>query len=330
MRALVTGAGGFVGRHVVARLVDAGADVIAFDRRFGPDQATAALGCGSEMVMGDVLDAASVRRAMDGCDAVFHLAAVYSYARADAAWMQTVNVGGTRTVLEAAARGGRRRVVHTSTCATCGPVPGRAAHEGDVPPAGELTIPYKRTKVDGESLALAAARAGVDVVVVNPTVPVGPGDLRPTPTGRMVADVAHGRARAYLASSALNVVAVQDVAAGHLGAFEHGRAGERYLLGGENLSIRQVFAVIAAAAGRPAPRIGVPWTAAHLAARLADAALRPLGREPRMLELDQVRAGRLPHLFDDSKARSELGYVSRPAVRALTDAARSVLADDAG
>ena len=189
MRALVTGAGGFVGRHVVARLVDAGADVIAFDRRFGPDQATAALGCGSEMVMGDVLDAASVRRAMDGCDAVFHLAAVYSYARADAAWMQTVNVGGTRTVLEAAARGGRRRVVHTSTCATCGPVPGRAAHEGDVPPAGELTIPYKRTKVDGESLALAAARAGVDVVVVNPTVPVGPGDLRPTPTGQMVADV---------------------------------------------------------------------------------------------------------------------------------------------
>src|ERR1700761_163948 len=276
MRALVTGAGGFVGRHLVARLVDAGADVIAFDRRFGPDQATAALGGGSEMVVGDVLDAASVRRAMDGCDAVFHLAAVYSYARADAARMQTVNVDGTRTVLEAAGRGGRRRGVHTSTCATCGPVPGRAAHEGDVPPAGELTIPYKRTKVDGESLALAAARAGVDVVVVNPTVPVGPGDLRPTPTGRMGADVAHGRARAYLASSALNVVAVQDVAAGHLGAFEHGRVGERYLLGGENLSIREVFAVIAGAAGRPAPRIGVPWSAAHLAARFADAALRPL------------------------------------------------------
>jgi dihydroflavonol-4-reductase len=180
MRALVTGAGGFVGRHVASRLVEAGADVVAFDRRFVPDQATAALGDVAELVEGDVLDAASVRRAIHGCDAVFHLAAVYSYARCDAALMQSVNVGGTRTVLEAAAHGRRRRVVHTSTCASCGPVPGRAAHEGDLPRAGQLTIPYRRTKLDGERLALAAARAGVDVVVVNPTAPVGPGDLRPT------------------------------------------------------------------------------------------------------------------------------------------------------
>jgi len=322
MRALVTGAGGFIGRHVASVLVDAGADVIAFDLRFSQDHATAALGKVAELVEGDVLDAASVRRAVSGCDAVFHLAGVYSYARSDAALMQKVNVEGTRTVLEAAADGGRRRIVHTSSCATCGPVPGRAAHEGDLPPASELTIPYKRTKLDGERLALAAARAGADVLVVNPTVPVGPGDLRPTPTGKMVADVAQGRARAYLAGSALNVVAVQDVAAGHLRAFEHGRAGERYLLGGENLSIREVFAVIATAAGLPAPRIGIPWTAAHLAARLADAATRPLAREPRMLLLHEVRAGRLPHLFDDSKARSELGHVSRPAVQALTEAVR--------
>jgi dihydroflavonol-4-reductase len=321
MRALVTGAGGFIGSHVISKLLESGAEVIAFDRRFAPGAGTDALGALAELVEGDVLDGDAVRHAVSGCDAVFHLAAVYSYARADAALMQRVNVEGTRTVLEAATQGPRRRIVHTSTCATCGPVPGRSAHEGDHPPKSQATIPYKRTKREGERLALAAAASGADVVVVNPTVPVGPGDRRPTPTGKMVADVAQGRVRAYLARSALNVVAVQDVAAGHLLAFERGRAGERYLLGGENLTIAEVFGLIATAVDRPAPRIGVPWTAAYVAARLADAARRPLGREPRMLLLDEVRAGRLPHLFDDAKARSELGYVPRPAAQALAEAA---------
>jgi len=326
MRALVTGAAGFIGRHVVSALVAGGADVVAFDRRFPADPAATELGGVAELVRGDVLDVDALRRAVGGCDAVFHLAAVYSYARGDAALMQAVNVAGTRAVLTAVADGRPRRIVHTSSCATCGPVAGRAADERDLPPAADLSIPYKRTKLHGERLALAAARAGADVVVVNPTVPVGPGDRRPTPTGKMVADVARGRVRAYLAGSALNVVAVQDVAAGHVRAFERGRRGERYLLGGENLTIRQVFAEIAGAAGRPVPWLGVPWAAAHLAARVADATLRPLGREPRLLVLDEVRAGRLPHLFDDAKARSELGHVSRPVVQALVEAAASALA----
>jgi dihydroflavonol-4-reductase len=323
LRALVTGAAGFIGRHVVAALTAAGADVVAFDRAFPPD---AILSPGAELVTGDVLDPDAVRRALAGCDAVFHLAAVYSYARADLALMEAVNVRGTRTVLEAAATAGTRRVIHTSTCATCGPVPGRCADERDLPPKRERAIPYKRTKLEGERIALAAARAGADVVIVNPTVPVGADDLRPTPTGKMIADVACGRARAYLANSALNVVAVEDVAAGHVRAFERGRAGERYLLGGENLSIRDVFATVAIAAGRSAPRIGVPWRTAYLAARLADGALRPAGREPRMLILDEVRSGRVPHLFDDAKARAELGHSSRPAAAALADAARGQLA----
>jgi dihydroflavonol-4-reductase len=159
------------------------------------------------------------------------------------------------------------------------------------------------------------------VVVVNPTVPVGAGDARPTPTGKMVADVAEGRARAYLAGSALNVVAVEDVAGGHLLAFERGRRGERYLLGGENLAIREVFAVIARASGRSAPRVGVPWPVAYGAALLADMAMRPFGAEPTLLVRDEVRSGRLPHVFDDTKARSELGYVTRAAAEALTAAA---------
>jgi dihydroflavonol-4-reductase len=142
----------------------------------------------------------------------------------------------------------------------------------------------------------------------------------------MVADVARGRARAYLTGAALNVVAVEDVAAGHLLAIEHGRPGERYLLGGENLSLREVFAIVAQAAGRQPPRIGVPWALAYGAARLGDAALRAIGREPSLLVVDEVRLARLPMTFDDARARRELGYESRPAAQALAAAARAALA----
>ncbi|MFN8205173.1 MAG: NAD-dependent epimerase/dehydratase family protein [Solirubrobacteraceae bacterium] len=323
MRALVTGAGGFIGAHVVAALAAAGAEVRAFDRAPGDRAAASGPAAAVEPLVGDVLDADALRRAMDGCDAVFHLAAVYSYARADAALMQAVNVEGTRAVLEAAARTSSvRRVVHTSSCATCGPVRGRPATEADAPPAYELAVPYKRTKLDGERLALAAARDGLDVVVVNPTTPVGPGDRRPTPTGQMIADVAAGRARGYLRGGALNVVDVRDVAAGHLRACERGRRGERYLLGGENLTMRDVFALVARAAGRRPPRVPVPWTAAYASARVADAALRPLAREPALLNLDEVRLARLPMRFDDGRARRELGHRSRPAAEALAAATR--------
>ena len=318
MRALVTGAGGFIGEHLVTKLLDGGADVRAFGHDAPHDS-------DADFVVGDIRDRDAVRRALVGCDAVFHLAAVYSFYRRDAAQMRSVNVEGTRIVLSEALRGPRRRIVHTSTCATCGPVRGRASTERDLPPPRELAIPYRRTKLDGERLALQAVRDGADVVIVNPTVPVGPGDRRPTPTGKMVADVAHGRTLGYLASSVLNVVAVEDVAAGHVDAFEHGRAGERYLLGGENLTIREVFAIVARTAGLPPPRLPVPWAVAYAAARAATGALRPLGREPELLVLDEVRSGRLPHVFDDSKARAELGYVSRPAADALVAATRSVL-----
>jgi dihydroflavonol-4-reductase len=320
VRALVTGASGFIGAHVVAALTAAGAQVRAFDRQAPPEVPD-----GAEPLQGDVLDPDAVRRAVDGCDAVFHLAALYSYARADAAAMRAVNVEGTRVVLDAAARNGRRRVVHTSSCATCGPVPARPATETDGPPPWELSVPYKRTKLEGERLALRAAHEGLDVVVVNPTTPVGPGDVRPTPTGKMVADVARGRARAYLRGSALNVVAVEDVAAGHLRAHERGRAGERYLLGGENLALREVFGIVATTAGRRPPRAAVPWALAYAAARTGAAALRPLGREPSLLVVDEVRVARLPMTFDDAKARRELGHRSQPAADALRRAAQAAL-----
>ncbi|MGH2850393.1 MAG: NAD-dependent epimerase/dehydratase family protein [Solirubrobacteraceae bacterium] len=308
MRALVTGASGFIGSHVVTAMTAAGASVRGFDAR-----EPASLAATAEFARGDILDPDALRRALADCDAVIHVAAIYSYRRADAAAMERVNVEGTRAVLEAA---GSRRIVHTSSCATCGPVRGRAATEEDEPAVWELRVPYKRTKLAGERLALAAG-----AVVVNPTTPVGPGDVRPTPTGKMVADVAAGRARGYLAGGALNIVAVEDVARGHALALEHGRAGRRYLLGGENLAMRDVFAAICSAAGRPAPRLAVPWHAAYAAAWVAGR----LRHEPSLLVLDEVRVARRPMCFDDSRARRELGYSSEPAASALARAARAVL-----
>jgi dihydroflavonol-4-reductase len=323
VRTLVTGATGFIGAALVEKLLARGDRVRALVRATSRTDELARLGV--ELAPGALSDASSLAAAVEGCDAVFHLAAVYSYHRRDAAAMEAVNVEGTRAVLAAATRGSRRRIVITSSCATCGPVRGRPATEADAPPEWELRVPYKRTKLAAERLALDAAAEGHDVVVVNPTTPVGPGDRRPTPTGKMVADVGCGRARAYLAGGALNVVAVEDVAIGHLRAHERGRRGERYLLGGENLAMREVFAIVAAAAGRRPPRVGIPWAVASLGAHVADAALRAVGRQPSLLVLDQVRLARLPMVFDDTKARRELGHRSRPAAEALSAAARAAV-----
>jgi len=280
MRIYVTGGGiGFVGGHVVRVLRERGADVR------------------DEFV--DVLDGPRLERAMQGCDALVHVAALYSYDAAEAA-LARVNIDGTRTVLAAAARAGVRRIVHTSTAGTCGPVAGRPATERDGPPAWELRVPYKRTKLEAEKLALAAG-----AVVVNPTTPVGEGDTGPTPTGRMVAGVARGRYRAYVPTTGLNVVDVHDVALGHALALERGRAGERYLLGGVDLWLGDLFATIAQLAGRPRPRIRVPYAAAQVAAALG------------LVNRDEVRLARLPMFFSSAKAARELGYSPGPIEPAL-------------
>jgi dihydroflavonol-4-reductase len=300
VKALVTGAAGFIGSHVVVALAQAGASVRAFDR-----EVPCELPAGVAFVQADLLDRDALRRALEDCDTVFHLAAVYSYSPREAAAMERVNVEGTRVLIEEA---GARRIVHTASCATCGPVAGRAATEADAPAPWELRVPYKRTKLAGERMALEATARGANIVIVNPTTPVGPGDRRPTPTGKMVADVAAGRSRAYLARSALNIVAVEDVARGHLLACERGRAGQRYLLGGENLSMREVFAVIAESVGRRAPRLGIPWPAAYGAAFAASL----LQRDPKLLVLDEVRVARWPMLFHEARSATP---PSRPRQR---------------
>ena len=287
MRVYVTGATGFVGGHVARELRERGAEVR--DERV------------------DLLDATRLAQAMDGCDAVVHVAALYSY-DADPAVIERVNVEGTRAVLDAAARAGVRRFVHTSTAGTCGPIPGRPATEEDEPPPWELTVPYKRTKLVAERLALSAG-----AIVVNPTTPVGDGDHKPTPTGRMIAGVARGRIRGYVPTTGLNIVDVRDVARGHALALERGLPGERYLLGGVDLALAELFAAIADLAGRPRPGLSVPYAVALLAAKAG------------FVNEDEVRLARMPMYFSSDKARSTLEYAPGPVEPALARAVREVV-----
>lgn len=316
MRVLLTGASGFIGSHVAAELTRAGAQVLAFCRSEPPAGAQV-----HDWRCGDVCDPQAVQAAVGGCDAVVHTAALYSYTPADAPMMEPVNVEGTRNVLDAAARQNVGRVLCTSSSATCGPVPGRPATEADRPPKWELRVPYKRTKVAAEGLAIAAAEQGLEVVCVNPTTVVGPGDRQPTPSGKMIKDVVEGRMLGYLEGAGLNVVSARDVARGHRLALEHGRSGERYILGSENLELREALGVAARAAGRRPPPLAVPWFLAYGAALGAKLVGRVIRREPRLLVLDEVRLARLPLYFSSEKARSELGYAPGPAVDALTAAA---------
>jgi dihydroflavonol-4-reductase len=292
MRVFVTGGGrGFVGGHVVRALAEAGHDVAC------------------EFV--DVRDRDGLVRAFGGADAVCHVAALYSFTAPDAE-IEAVNVGGTANVIEACRAAGVRRLVHTSSCATCGPVPGRQATEDDEPPARELAVPYKRTKVEAERLVLAAAVAGLDALCVNPTTPVGEGDTAPTPTGAMVRSVASGRFRASLRGAGLNLVDVRDVARGHVLALERGRAGERYLLGGVDLTLAEAFALIARAVGRRSPRLQLPYGAALLLARLG------------MANRQEVTLARLPAWFSSAKAERKLGYRASPIEPAIERAATAL------
>lgn len=317
MRILVTGASGFIGAAVAAHLASKGHLIRALCRSSPPASAGV-----SDWICGAVTDHQTVWQAVWGCDAVIHTAALYSYARSDAIAMHDVNVEGTRNLCEAALGAGVERLLVTSSSATCGPVPGRLATEADSPPEWELSVPYKRTKLEAELAALAFADRGLDVLCVNPTTVVGAGDRRPTPSGKMIRDLVEGKMKGFVRGAGINVVGVRDVAVGHALALERGETGERYILGGENLALADVFARVSAVVGRRAPSIGLPWSVPYSLAWCGERVGRTLGREPELLVLDEVKLARHPLFFSSAKATDHLGYSPRPAAEALTDAAR--------
>jgi len=311
---LITGANGFVGAHVARALVRDGAQVRALVREGADLRALEGLDC--ELVRGDLRDRAAVERAVRGCEKVYHVAADYRLWVVDAAPMYAANVGGTRNLLEAAARARVRRFVHTSTVGTLGIPHGGVGTETTPVTLAEMVGPYKRSKFMAEQEALKAAREGVPVVIVNPSTPIGPRDYKPTPTGRIIVDFLNRRMPAYV-DTGLNLVDVEDVAQGHLLAAERGLVGEKYILGGENLTLAETLARLARLSGQPAPRVRLPYAVAWGFALGAEAVSRTITRRPPRASLTEVRMARKRMFFDSAKARVALGYNPGPVDQAL-------------
>ena len=317
MKALVTGATGFVGAALARTLIAAGWQVRALTRAGSDPRNLRALTV--ERTVGDLTDAPSLERAVAGCDAVFHAAADYRLWVPDPQTMYRANVDGTRNLLEAARRAGVQRIVYTSSVACIGlPADGSAGTEDTAVTLESMVGHYKRSKFLAERVALEAAGQGVPVVIVNPAAPVGPRDLKPTPTGQIVLDAALGRTPAYV-DTGLNIVHVDDVAAGHVLAFHRGRPGERYILGGENLPLREILVEITRLAGRAPPRIRLPHGVVLPIAYLAEGFARVTGK-PTRVTVDSVRMARKRMYFSSEKAARELGYRYRPAALAFADA----------
>jgi dihydroflavonol-4-reductase len=318
---LITGATGFVGWHVASRLLERGENVRALVR----DPARLRELDGVDPVQGDLRDPASLDRAIQGCGVLYHIAADYRLWTREPEEMYRSNVEGTRSLLDAARRSGVERVIYTSTVGCVGfPKDGLGDEQTPVS-LEDMTGPYKRSKFLAERVALDFAAQGLPVVIVNPTAPVGDHDFKPTPTGKTLVDFVRGKMPAYL-DTGLNVVDVRDVALGHLEACERGRSGERYILGGENMTLQQIFATLAAAVGKPAPRIRVPYAVAYAAGVVSTTIAGITGKEP-LAPLDGVRMARKKMWVRHDKAARELGYSPGPAAEALRRAVDWFLAN---
>lgn len=319
MTSLVTGATGFVGSAVVRALLDAG-EVPRVLVRPASDRRNLE-GLGVDLAEGDLCDPGSLARACRGCQALFHVAADYRLWVPRPAELYAANVDGTRALMEAAGAAGVKRIVYTSSVATLGLNRDRSPAD-EATPAGlaDMIGHYKRSKFLAEEAVRDLVRdAGLPAVIVNPSMPLGPRDIRPTPTGRLIVEAARGRIPAFV-DTGLNVVHVEDVAAGHLRAFEHGEVGERYILGGENLALAEILAVVAKLCGRPRPRLRLPHGLVLPVAYGAEAWARlTRGAEP-FVTVDGLRMSRKWMFFSSAKAEAELGYQARPAEAALADA----------
>ncbi|MGO9950464.1 MAG: hopanoid-associated sugar epimerase [Steroidobacteraceae bacterium] len=325
MKALVTGATGFVGAAVVRALLAAHWQVRALVRR-GSDRSN--LGqLDVEVAEGDLTDFDSLARAAQGCAGLFHVAADYRLGAKDPSQLYRNNVEGTRNMLNAARRAGVQRIVYTSSVATIGiPADGAPGDERTPVALDDMIGHYKRSKYLAEEVVretareAAAAGEATSVVIVCPSTPVGPGDVKPTPTGQLVLDAAAGRMPAYV-DTGLNIVHVDDVAAGHLLAYERGAAGERYILGGQDMTLREILEAIANLVGRDPPRVRLPYGMVLPIAYLAEGYARLSGSSGR-ITLEGVRMSRKRMFFSSAKAVRELGYRWRPPVEAFEDAIR--------
>ena len=314
---LVTGGSGFVGRAVVLELLAAGRPVRVLARN---PQHPALAGLAVEVALGDLRDLSSLESALTGCSRLFHVAADYRLWVPDPEEMYAVNVEGTRNLLAAARAQGVSRVVYTSTVGALGnPGDGTPGSEAAPVSLRDMVGHYKRSKFLAEQVALEFAAQGLPLVVVNPSTPVGPWDWRPTPTGQMIVDFLKGRMPAYL-ETGLNLVHVNDVARGHLLAEAHGQVGEKYILGHENLSLSQLFQLLAEISGRPAPRVKLPyWPVLALAYVDEFWTGHIRGKRPRM-PLTAIRMARKYMYFDNKKAVEYLGLTLTPVRQALADA----------
>ncbi len=315
MKAFVTGATGFLGSHVARALAEQGAGLRLLVR---PTSNLKNLqGLKAETATGDLRESASLEKAMSGCDTVFHVAADYRLWVRDPEEMYRSNVEGTRAILDAARKNGVRRVVYTSSVATVGFTGDGLPADEDSPVAlANMIGHYKRSKFMAEQLAMEAGRGGMHVVTVNPTTPIGEQDVKPTPTGRIVLDFMKRKFPAYV-ETGLNLVDVRECARGHVAALEKGRTGERYILGGEDLTLKQILDRLGEITGLPSPTIKLPYFFAFATGVIDEAITgRLLKREPRAT-IDTVRMGRKKMFASSAKAERELGWKIVPVEGAL-------------
>lgn len=319
MTTLLTGASGFVGASVLRHLIEAQHDVRVLVRPNSDRRNLEGVKC--DVVTGDLADALSLERAVAGCEAVFHVAADYRLWVTDPDPMYRANVEGTKNLLLAAANAGVTRIIYTSSVATLGNLPGdESADEVTASTVEDMISHYKRSKFLAEEEVRRLVReAGVPVVIVNPAAPFGPRDVKPTPTGAIVVRAAAGKMPAFV-DTGLNVVHVDDVAKGHMLAFERGVVGERYILGAENMTLHQILQTVCGHAGRKAPSVKLPHGPLIPVAFAAEAVTRVFGGKEPMVTVDAVRMAKKRMYFSIDKARRELGYDPRPATQALTDA----------